>query len=70
MSADNIILVKKVGKLWWVAYGFASHDESGSDSYMKNGTGYHTREAALVAAHNMEKEIGYVEYGVNELEGA
>ncbi len=63
MSADNIIYVQQIGAQWFVQYGSASCVVE-----MAKGKSYSTREAALVAAHDLEKETGYVEYGVNELE--
>ena len=65
MSADNIIVVKKLWDGWWVRYGFASDEGVGSEEFMRYGKCYETREAALVAAHDLEKKQGYVEYGVN-----
>ena len=56
MSADNIIVVTKDFR---VLYGFASDDE-----LREVGRGATFAEAAEIAAA-YEKQVGYVEYGVN-----
>lgn len=65
MSADNMIVVKHIGNFWWVYYGSASTPPT-DDDIMENGEGYATRETAVVFAHDLERKIGYVEYGVSE----
>jgi len=63
MSADNIIFVKKHRKKWKVWEQSASCDPKPSSRAQEHPT----KEKALVAAHNLQEETGYVEYGVNVL---
>ena len=63
MSADNIIYVKKNRKKWKVWEQSASCDPNPNPSAKE----YATESKALKAAHELEKETGYVEYGVHVL---
>ena len=70
MSADNGICVTQVGRYWYVAHGFLSDDTYGTPDFVraawKRGQAkrYKKWGTALNAAHDLEKKIGYVEYGV------
>jgi hypothetical protein len=69
VSADNGVWVAPIDGSWWVLYGFASGKFTRAH-FMKEGTRYPSREAALVAAHQLAKEYSTLEYGVNEIEPA
>jgi hypothetical protein len=65
MSADNIIRVRAHGGDWHVWEGSASFDypdiPTGCPSYM----GFTDKEEALAYAFQLERQTGYVEYGVS-----
>lgn len=81
MSSDNFIAVFSSKDVlnrdlrWYVEEGMmASIEGDKEDSWKKNviantpyDESYPTRESALVAAHNMIKDIGICEYGVIEI---
>ena len=65
MSADNVIYEKQAKHFqsrWYVLECSASVPADFTKAKV-----YNSREKALVAAHDLQKEIGYVEYGVNEI---
>jgi hypothetical protein len=64
MSADNYIGIKKRGLNWWVWWGFASEDRP---NYRK-AKQFETREKAVDYAIELEKELGFVEYGIRFIE--
>lgn len=67
MSADNALVVKKVGpRDWRVWMGFLSDDNFSTPP--PRARWFRTREEALVAAHNWMKTEVSVEYGVQEIE--
>ena len=65
MSVDNVVCVKKSGKKWAVWEDSASNDEYVPSKRAKK---YPSKSEAILAAHNLVEEIGYVEYGVNILD--
>ena len=60
MSADNYIGIRKRGLNWWVWHGFAS----GAKTDYRKAKQFETREQAVDYAIELEKELGYVEYGI------
>lgn len=67
MSADNGIWIAEIDGAWWVWYGFAS-EELIRSRFRQEGTPFPSRNAALLAAHNLATEYSVLEYGVSEIE--
>jgi hypothetical protein len=65
VSADNVVYVQKCGERYYVWDDSASNEapEPPEDAQKCD-----TRSYALTFAHDLVDEIGYVEYGVRELE--
>ena len=67
MSADNVIYIKKVGKVkevWLVWHDFASNDEPKPSGYTLKR--FDDENSAEDYAFELEEELGYVEYGIQE----
>jgi len=62
MSADNVIYISKENNWYHVWHDCASNDDPIPDgwSYKK----FKTKLGAINYAQKLEKEVGYVEYGV------
>ncbi len=66
MSADNGILVKKIGRKWYVKDN-ACFSVDHTDKYIKDTKHiFSDRVAALIAAHDLARG-NYYEYGVSEI---
>jgi len=64
MSADNVIYVKQYRNKWKVWHDFMSNDNPKPTKIAKSFDNFGD---AVRYAFDLEKEIGYVEYGVAEL---
>ena len=64
MSADNVIYIKEVDNKYWVWHDFASNDNPKPEGYTLKT--FVNKDFAEDYAYELEDEIGYVEYGVQE----
>lgn len=64
MSADNVIYIKEIDNKFWVWHDFASNDNPKPEGYTVKT--FINKDFAEDYAYELEDEIGYVEYGVQE----
>lgn len=67
MSADNIILVQKIGKKYYVWMDFCSDDDYGKNPLDKHPEIFDTEEKAMAKAFEIVAS-DVVEYGVSYLD--
>ena len=71
MSADNLIVIKRIGDVWHVWHEFMSCFVEGKEDPPTGENDRHqvfeSWEEAKTYAEDLEKEIGFVEYGIVEI---
>ncbi len=65
MSGDNIIFVQKRIGFWYVWH---QQNPEIPEFIREHTSVFGSRADALLGAHDLQRQIGYVEYGVSELE--
>lgn len=64
MSADNVIYIQKKKNKYIVWHDFASNEDP--RPYKNNSKKFNNKDSAENYAFELEEEIGYVEYGIQE----